>query len=72
LRSIITIEGIDQALSNLQYNNKISLKYRLVNTIRGYYNRNHSPDSVVKIETNDLVKALWDTGEDPELIRNQP
>ncbi len=68
---IITIQGIDQAISNLNYTNKKALKYRLVNTIRGYYADESSIESIPEIDTDELVKVLWNTGDDPRAIKNR-
>ena len=68
---VITIQGIDQAISNLNYTNKKALKYRLVNTIRGYYADESSIESIPEIDTDELVKVLWNTGDDPKAIKNR-
>ena len=68
---VITIQGIDQAISNLNYTNKKALKYRLVNTIRGYYADESSIESIPEIDTDELVKVLWNTGDDPRAIKNR-
>jgi len=38
--SAITLEGIDQAISNLNYKNKNTLKFRYFQHIRQYYTIN--------------------------------
>ncbi|MEE8299956.1 MAG: hypothetical protein V3R28_01470, partial [Desulfatiglandales bacterium] len=68
---VITIQGIDQAISNLNYTNKKALKYRLVNTIRGYYADESSIESIPEIDTDELVKVLWNTGDDPRAIKSR-
>ena len=68
---VITIQGIDQAISNLNYTNKKALKYRLVNTIRGYYADESSIESIQEIDTDELLKVLWNTGDDPRAIKNR-
>lgn len=71
MASVITIQGIDQAISNLNYTNKNALKYRLVNTIRGYYADESSVETLPEIDTDELVKVLWNTGDDPRAIKNR-
>jgi formylglycine-generating enzyme required for sulfatase activity len=72
LRPIVTYEGIDEALKNLRYTNKNSLKSKLINTIREQYQLGGgSVDSVNEIDTDFLVKTLWDTGDDHSLIRSR-
>ncbi len=71
MRSIVTFEGIDDAIENLQYNNKRSLKYKLIDTIRKQYDIASNVDSVTEIDTDFLVKILWETGDDQSLIRNR-
>ncbi len=68
---VITIQGIDQAISNLNYIHKKALKYRLVNLIRGYYADESSIESIPEIDTDELVKMLWNTGDDPRAIKNR-
>ena len=69
--SIATLAGIDEALSNLNYRNEKALKYRLINAIRGYYTDESSVQTIQSIESDDLVKLLWDTGDDPAIIKNR-
>ena len=71
MRSIVTIEGIDEALGNLQYTNEMSLKYKLIDAIREQYNIAENTDSVPEIDTDYLVKILWETGDDQSVIRNR-
>ena len=71
MASAITLEGIDQAISNLQYKNENTLKYRFVQYIRQYY---ASEDSVVNLNEIDheaLIIALWDTDHSLESIKNK-
>lgn len=48
--SIVTFEGINEALENLNYKNKGSLKYKLINAIREQYSDGDSVASVKMIE----------------------
>ena len=65
MASLITLEGIDQAISNLTYKNKNALKYRLVTTIRQYYKDENSLETIQGIDADELAKVLWNIGDDP-------
>jgi formylglycine-generating enzyme required for sulfatase activity len=68
---ITSLRGIDEAISSLNYRNERALKYRLVRTIRAFYKDQSAVESIRGIETDELVKALWDTGNDPAIIKNK-
>ncbi|UCG63432.1 MAG: hypothetical protein JSW12_12110 [Deltaproteobacteria bacterium] len=69
MASLITLKGIDQAISNLNYGEKKTLRHRLVETIRQFYESEGSVESLGGIATEALVRALWIAGDDPEAIR---
>ena len=46
MASLITLKGIDQAISNLNYQNKKSLKYRLVTVLQQFYEDESSIESL--------------------------
>jgi formylglycine-generating enzyme required for sulfatase activity len=64
--SLLTLEDIDQAVINLNYRNKDVLPYRLVSAIRQFYRDERSVESLKEIDSEALVKALWNTVDDPE------
>jgi len=68
---VITVEGIDQAKSNLNYRNKNALKYRLIDVIRGFYENENSIESLKGIDPDRLIELLWDTGNDPVIMKNR-
>ena len=68
---VITLEGIDNAISNLAYKNKKSLKYRVISALRAHYSEDISIEDMPPIDTDELVKELWETGEDYELIKKK-
>ena len=68
---IISLKGIDQAISNLNYRNKNAMKYRLIRLIRQFYSNESSVESIREIKSNELVKALWDTGDNHQSIKNR-
>jgi len=65
MASLITLKGIDQAISNLAYKNKNALKYRLVTTIRQYYKDENSVETIQGIAADELAKVLWNIEDDP-------
>ena len=71
MASAITLEGIDQAISNLEYKNKNTLKYKFVQHIRQYYTIENAVVSLTEIEHEELIKMLWDTDHSPEAAKNK-
>lgn len=71
MASVITLKGIDKAISNLNYRNKNSLKYRLVNTVRQFYENESSVGSMQGIDRDELVKVLWNTEDDTAIIKKK-
>jgi tetratricopeptide (TPR) repeat protein len=65
MASLITLKGIDQAISNLTYKNKNALKYRLITTIRQYYKDENSFETIQGIDAEELAQALWNVRDDP-------
>ncbi|MGA9179284.1 MAG: hypothetical protein WBZ05_18755, partial [Desulfobacterales bacterium] len=71
MASAITVEGIDQAISNLDYKNKNTLKYRFVQHIRQYYPGENSDAFPNEVDHEALIKLLWDTDHSLEAIKNK-
>ena len=71
MASVITLKGMDQAFSDLNYRNKKALKYRLVHTIRQFYENEDLVESMQGIDTDELIKVLWNIGDDPAAIKNR-
>jgi formylglycine-generating enzyme required for sulfatase activity len=71
MASAITLTGIDQAVSRLKYTNENTLKYRFVRYIRQYYVDDDSVATLKEIDHAALIKLLWDTDDDPEIIKNK-
>lgn len=67
----ISLKGIDEAISNLDYRKPSTLKYRLVHLIRGFYEDEDSIHSLEKIEPEKLINALWNTGGDANVIKKR-
>ncbi|RZB37378.1 MAG: hypothetical protein SRB2_01152 [Desulfobacteraceae bacterium Eth-SRB2] len=68
---ILTLKGIDQAISSLKYINKNTLKYRYVHHIRQFYSNENSVEPVGEIGNEELIKILWDTGGSFEEIKKK-
>ena len=71
MASAITMEGIEQAISNLEYKNQTTLKYRYVHHIRQYYTSDNSDRFPNEIDHEALIKILWDTDHSIEAIKNK-
>ena len=71
MASLITLKGIDQAISNLNYQNKKSLKYRLVTVLRQFYEDENSVESLRGIDADELIKVLWGTADDPATTKKK-
>lgn len=68
---VITIKGIDEAISSLNYRNQKSPKYLLVQAIRGRYVHEASIQSLESIDTETLIRSIWKTGHDRSVLRNR-
>jgi len=71
MASLITLKGIDQAISNLNYQNKKSLKYRLVTVLRRFYVDEDSVESLRGIDADELIKVLWGIVGDPATTKEK-
>lgn len=66
---IIRLSDIDEAIENLHYKSETTLKAKLVRAVRQYYTDDTSSETLQAIDTEDLVKAIWETGDDRELLK---
>ena len=71
MASLITLKGIDQAISNLNYRNKKSLKHRLVSVLRQLYEDESSIESLPNIRADELIEVLWGISDDPGTIKKK-
>jgi hypothetical protein len=71
MTSLITREGIEQAISNLNCGERKTLQQRLVDKISQLYRRENSVKSIQDIDTAELIKTLWMTGDDPIAVKNK-
>lgn len=69
MEATITLQGIDQAISDLNYRNPQAQKCRLVYVIRAAYDAVQPPQIIEHIDPEDLIKALWETGNDEAAIK---
>jgi formylglycine-generating enzyme required for sulfatase activity len=67
---MITIEGIDRALSDLQYLHKNTLKARLLSLVRKHYD-GEGALPVHGINRDDLIKSLWELPDEPGSIKDK-
>ena len=66
---ILKIQDIDEAIANLQYRSKGTLKCKLIHTLRQYYADDSSVESLQSINHDELIKSLWCIGDDPEAVK---
>jgi formylglycine-generating enzyme required for sulfatase activity len=69
--TILKLKDIDEAIANLGYKNKDTLKCRLVHAIRQYYLDDISTETLQAIDTEELVKKLWTVDGDSELLKSK-
>jgi formylglycine-generating enzyme required for sulfatase activity len=69
--TVISLKGIDEAISSLNYRDHKTLKYRLIHAIRESYESEGAITILQGIDTDKLVQALWDTGDDPSTIKSK-
>ena len=68
---IISLKDIDEAVEGLNYRNDTTLKYKLIHAVRNCYTSEGSIQALQAVDTEGLVKSVWETGDDPELIKNK-
>jgi formylglycine-generating enzyme required for sulfatase activity len=68
---IVTLKDIDEAIEGLNYRNETTFKYKLIHAVRNSYADESSIESLQSIDTEELVRIVWETGDDPELIKNK-
>jgi formylglycine-generating enzyme required for sulfatase activity len=69
--TILILKDIDEAIANLGYKNKDTLKCKLVHAIRQYYLDEISTETIQAIDTEELVKTLWSVDGDSESIKSK-
>ena len=66
---IISLQDIDEAIDNLNYKSETTLKSRLIRAVRQYYLDDASTVPPETIDTEALVRIIWETGDDAELLK---
>ncbi|SHL53466.1 hypothetical protein SAMN02745216_05306, partial [Desulfatibacillum alkenivorans DSM 16219] len=67
----ISREIIEKAVDELAYRNKKAPKYLLLDSIIRRYPEDPSLSLDEEISADDLIREVWDTGEDPQAIANR-
>ncbi len=67
----VTLNGIDQAISDLNYRNKNTLKCKLLMAVRQFYTDDAALEDLGAIDPDELIRLLWDTGDDPAAIQGK-
>ncbi|HQL00916.1 MAG TPA: SUMF1/EgtB/PvdO family nonheme iron enzyme [Smithellaceae bacterium] len=67
---ILSLQDIDEAIQNLNYKSATTLKSKLVQALRRYY-LDSASETLDAIDTEALVKTVWETGDDPDLIKQK-
>nr|MBP7233017.1 hypothetical protein [Syntrophaceae bacterium] len=68
---IIKLQDIDEAIENLRYKAETTLKSKLLRALRHYYQDEDSAESLESIDTEELVKTVWETGDDAALLKTK-
>ncbi|MBF0242959.1 MAG: SUMF1/EgtB/PvdO family nonheme iron enzyme [Desulfamplus sp.] len=67
----ITQKGVDQAIASLTYKDG-SMKKRVILAIRQYYDPfDDAISKLQSIDSDELIKAIWDTGDDINKIKSK-
>ncbi|MEH0020827.1 MAG: SUMF1/EgtB/PvdO family nonheme iron enzyme [Desulfobacter sp.] len=66
----ITIDGITQAVENLKYRQG-SVKHKAVKAIQAFYVSADSIREIHEIDTDTLIRQIWDVGDDSSKIRSK-
>ena len=64
----ISLNGIDQAINNLKYRHD-SVKYKAIQAIRQHYVSDASIQSVLEVDTETLIRLIWDIGDSPSKLK---
>ncbi len=66
----ITLEGIDQAIANLKYRPG-SVKYKAIQAIRSCYTSKESIRTLNNIDTDAVIRSVWDVGDSPLKLKSK-
>jgi formylglycine-generating enzyme required for sulfatase activity len=68
--SSISLEGIDQAIADLNYRSG-SVKQKAVMAIRSFYSSDETIKGLNSIDTDSLIKRIWDVGDNFTKIKSK-
>jgi len=71
LSTTITKDGLETALSNLQYRNAKQPKTRLIEAIRSFYRIENALETVTEINSDHLIRLVWELDDNPALIKSK-
>ncbi len=66
----ITLSGINQAVENLNYRSG-SVKQKAIRAIQSFYTSEEILSELHTIDTDILIKMIWDVGDDPKKIKSK-
>ena len=69
--SAITLEGIENAISHLNYANPKILKHRYIQIIKQYYRSEEDIARLQRIDQDHLIREMWDVGDNPDTIKSK-
>jgi len=69
--AVVSLNGIDEAIRNLDYKAKDSPKLKLVQAIRAHYSDELTPTTLQAIDSDTLVSRVWDTALDENRLRSR-
>ncbi|MFH2090873.1 MAG: SUMF1/EgtB/PvdO family nonheme iron enzyme [Pseudomonadota bacterium] len=64
----ISLEGIDQAIQNLNYRPD-SVKYKALQSIRSYYTSDETINELFSIDTDTIIQSIWDVEDSPSKLK---
>ena len=68
---IVKLQDIDEAVENLHYKSETTLKFKLLRALRHYYADETAAESLQSIDTEELVRTIWETGDDRDLLKTK-
>nr|HPL97919.1 hypothetical protein [Smithellaceae bacterium] len=66
---VIKLQDIDEAIENLRYKSQTTQKARLLQAIRSCYGGEADVETLEAIDTEELIKTIWETGDDPARLK---
>jgi formylglycine-generating enzyme required for sulfatase activity len=67
----ITKDGLETAISNLQYRNPKLPKTRLIEAIRSFYQVENALETVSRIDSDSLIRMVWELEDNPVQIKSK-